>query len=140
MERISRDIQEDMGDIIDDEDEDMDLDRVSIVRGMERREDRFLSDRLDGRSAREDRSSRARLDDDIFSARQVVSPAHIREDIVKSIEIGDLRIPDLHIDPIGKSASDKETIEDFERPLSTDESVLSRRLGESEFLTLSSHE
>lgn len=114
MERISRDIEEDMGDIIDDEDEDMDLDRVSIVRSMERREDRFLSDRLDSRSAREDRPSRACLDDDIFSTCQVVSPAHIREDIVKSIEIGDLRIRDLHVDPIGKSASDKETIEDFE--------------------------
>ncbi len=140
MERISCDIEEDVGDIVDDEDENMDLDRIGIVRSMESREDRFLSDRLDGRSAREDRSSRARLDDDIFSSCQVISPAHIREGIVECVEVDDLCIRDLDIDSIRESASDKETIEDFEWTLSTYEPVLSCRLGESEPLTLTTYE
>jgi hypothetical protein len=82
MEWISCYIEEDSCDIIDDEDEDVNLDRIGIVRGMERREDRFLSDRLDRRSAREDRSSRACLDDDIFPSCQVARPVDRCESIM----------------------------------------------------------
>jgi hypothetical protein len=50
MKRITRDIEEDMSDIIDDEDEDMYFCFGRIVRRMNRREYRLLSDRLDRRS------------------------------------------------------------------------------------------
>jgi hypothetical protein len=59
---------------------------------------------------------------------------------MKSIEVDDLRIRDLHVDSIRESTSDKEAIEDFERTLPTHESILSGRSVESEFLTLSAYE
>lgn len=49
MKRISRDIEHDMSNIIDDEYEDMDFDGVSIVRSMECGEYRLLCDWLDRR-------------------------------------------------------------------------------------------
>lgn len=58
MERISRDIKEDVSDIIDDEDEDMYFCFGRIVRSVDRREYRLLSDCLDRRSMRELRPGR----------------------------------------------------------------------------------
>lgn len=58
MERISGHIEKDASDIIDDEDQDMDLDGMSIIRCMERRVDRILAHGLDRGHAREDGSRR----------------------------------------------------------------------------------
>ena len=58
MERISGHIEKDASDIIDDEDQDMDLDGMSIIRRMERRVDRILAHGLDRGHTREDRSRR----------------------------------------------------------------------------------
>lgn len=140
MKRISRDIEEDVGDIIDDEDEDMYFCFGRIVWRMDRREYRLLSDRLDRRSMSKLGASRWCFDDDALLPCEVISPGDICKRIMKSIEVDDLRIRDLHVDSIRESTSDEEAIENFEWTLPTYESILPGRLGESEFLTLSAHE
>ena len=111
MKRVTCDIEHDMSDIIDDEDEDVDFYRIRIVRSMERREDRFLTDRLDRRNARKHRSSRRCLDDDELFPRQVVTPADICESIVEGIEARDLRSMEIYIDSVGESTPYKEFID-----------------------------
>ena len=58
MEWISGHIEEYSCDIIDDEDEDMDLDGMSIIGSMERRVDSILAHGLDRGHTREDGSRR----------------------------------------------------------------------------------
>lgn len=140
MEWITRDIEEHSEGIIHDEEEDMNLDTTCIIRGIERREYCSLSDRLDRRSAREWRSGRWRLDDDVFSASKVLTPTDGCQDIVECVEVSYLFFGHLDIDSIGKPASYEELIYCLKISCPAHETILSSGVLESQFLWLSSDE
>ena len=73
MQSITRDIEHDTCDIIDDEDEDMDLYGVRMVRGVECGVYRLLSDSLDRGSMRESRSRRCSFYDDTLSSCEILT-------------------------------------------------------------------
>jgi hypothetical protein len=140
MEWITSDIEEDMSDIIDDEDEYMYLDTARRIGGRESREYRFLSDTLDGRYARESRSRRGSLDDDIFSTAQIVTPLYRFAECIECIEVSDPRLGETQIDAIGKSAPYEELIHIRQGSATLDYAVLPSDICEVELLTLATYE
>jgi hypothetical protein len=137
---VSCDIEEDMSDIIDDEYEYMDLDTTRRIGCGESREYGFLSDTLDRRYARESRSRRGSLDDDVFSTAQIVTPLYRFAECIECIEVGDPRLGETQIDAIGKPAPYEELIHIGQRSTTLDHTILSSDICEVELLTLATYE
>ena len=140
VKRITRDIEHDMSDIIDDKDEDMYFYRIRIVRSMERREDRFLADRLYRRSITQERSCRWCLYDDQLFSCEIFTPANVCERIVEAIKGRDFLSMDIDIDSIRESTSHKKLIGMCEFSWSRYESILDFHISESYLFRFSSYE
>lgn len=136
VEWISRDIDEDMSHIIDDEDENMYLSTIGQIRRIECREDSPLPHTLNRWDTLEGRSRRWCLDDDSFLAREIIRPLESVQCIIESVEILYFLRCELDIDTIRKSAPDKELIHIPVSSCTRDESILGRDLGTTESLTL----
>ena len=140
MQRIARHIQEDMGDIIDNEDEDMHLRLTRVVRSHERGKYCVLSDTLDRRDTRECWTSGWCLDDDTFSTGEIRWPVEWTQEIVERIEINYFLFGKGEIDSIGETWPDEEFIEILSSSTTLHEPIECTDITHSDFLTFSLHE
>ncbi len=140
VEWISRDIEEDMSHVVDDEDEYMYLDPVGYIGSIHRGEYRPLTHTLDRRCMLESRPGWCCLDYDPLFAREIVGPLEPVESIIERIEVLDFRICQLDIYSIGESASYEELVHILICPSTWYESISGDYLGTTDPVTFSLHE
>ena len=140
MEGITRHIEEDMGDIIDDEDKYVNLCIIGIVWGRDGGEYSILPDALDGWDTRECRSGRWCLDDDLFLSCQIFSPFDIPKDGMERIEVDNRLFRKGEVDSIRETRGDQEFIHILQSSTRLHESIECTDVTHSDFLTFSLHE
>ncbi len=140
MERVSRDIEEDMSNIIYDKYENMNFCTIRCVWSNECWENRFLSNGLNSRYTRQFWFCGCSLDDDSFLSREIFSPVYTFTDWEKCIKIFGSRFIEAEVYSIGKSTPDEEFIEKYIFPRAFYETVASFYISSSEFFTFSFYE
>lgn len=111
VEWVTRDIEEYMCDIVDDEDEYMYFNTTRGIRSIHRPIDCLLCDRLYRRYTREDRARRRCFDDDTFTTSEMFVPVYITTEVKESIEVNDPCFAEREVYSIGKSTPYEEFVE-----------------------------